>query len=185
MARATILEQLDFSSDEITATTRGRGPLEDIRQRFRNNVHQANRWAKKILERKVRDKLTKGVPGETYDEDYAEKKGKNTGRLYGTSGPVDFRYSGRLWRELVGRGRAKPSEPSLQVWLGLKHPNRTRPASAPGGGGITYQALADILRGETSTPASKPGPDGDPFQPSRKGREAIARGVANRLLDQT
>jgi len=96
--------------------------------------------------------------------------------MYGSAGPVDFRYSGRLWNELVGRGRAKPSEPSLTFWLGLKHPNRRRPKSAPGGGGITYRKLVSILRKE------KPGTDGDPFAPDDEGKEEIAREVADALM---
>jgi hypothetical protein len=176
MARGDINQILNVETGEVVAQVEGEGPIDHLERRFKENVHQANRQAKKILKRKVTQKLRRGVEGEEYDENYAGEKRAQTGRLYGATGPVDFRYSGRLWNELVGRGRAKPSEPSLQVWLGLRHPNRERPESAPGGGGITYKELTQVLRGE------KPGPEGDPFSPSDKGREEMARGVADRLM---
>jgi len=176
MARGDVNEVLNMQESRITAQVEGEGPVQHLERKFRDNIHQANRWGKKLLERKVRQKLRRGVPGEGYDADYADRKRQDTGRQYGITGPVDFRYSDRLWNELVGRGRAKMSKPSLQMWLGLKHPNRQRPESAPGGGGITYKQLAKVLRG------MKPGPDGDPFSPSEKGREEIAEGIADRLM---
>jgi len=180
MARNEVAKVLNFQSDTVTAKVQGEGPIEDVEKKFVENIHAANRIAKKLLKREVTRKLrAPGVEGEGYDPDYAREKSEDTGRLYGTSGPVDFRYSGRLWNELVGRGRAKPSEPSLTFWLGLKHPNRQRPRSAPGGGGITYRNLVQVLRRE------KPGTEGDPFAPSDEGQERIAEGVADRLMGQT
>jgi len=177
--RNDVLEPLNFKGDNIVARVRGDGPIEDIEEKFQNNIHAANRLAKRLLKKKVTEKLrAPGVKGEGYDKDYAREKRRNTGRMYGTAGPVDFRYSGRLWNELVGRGRAKPSEPSLTFWLGLKHPNRRRPKSAPGGGGITYRRLVDVLR------AMKPGTEGDPFAPSDQGREEIAQEVADALMGE-
>lgn len=179
MARArtdVLRRQLNFSSDTVTASVQGEGPIESVRRNFRENIHNANREAKKILESEVRNHLRTGVKGEGYDKEYAKEKRKETTRSYGITGPVDFRYSGRLWNELVGRGRAKPSEPSLQVWLGLRHPNRVRPSSAPGGGGITYRRLTDYLRNQ------KPGETGDPFSPDQQRRQEIARQVADHLM---
>jgi predicted transcriptional regulator with HTH domain len=177
--RSEVLRPLNIKEDNILGRVRGEGPIEDIQETFRDNIHAANRLAKKELRRKVRDKLRKGVPGEVYDEEYAERK-RNDPRaesnVYGSTGPVDFRYSGRLWDELVGRGRAKPSDYTLTVWLGLKHPNRKRPPSAPGGGGTTYRQLTRILKDE------KPGPDGDPFSPTDEGRKEMAQKVADRLM---
>ena len=179
MARNEIADALNFQSDEIIAQVEGEGPVEDLERNFVENIHAANRLAKKLLKREVTKKLrAPGVKGEGYDSDYAKEKRQETGRMYGSAGPVDFRYSGRLWNELVGRGRAKPSEPSLTFWLGLKHPNRRRPESAPGGGGITYRKLVQVLRRE------KPGTDGNPFGPGDEGREQIAKRVADRLMGQ-
>ena len=178
MARNEVAKALNFKGEKIIATVSGDGPIEDLEKKFVENIHAANRLAKKLLEREVTKKLrAPGVEGEGYDSDYAKEKRQNTGRMYGSAGPVDFRYSGRLWNELVGRGRAKPSEPSLTFWLGLKHPNRKRPASAPGGGGTTYRQLVQILRRE------KPGTDGNPFGPGDEGRERIAQEVADRLMN--
>jgi len=176
--RREVLEPLNLKGDNILARVRGEGPIEAAEAKFVENIHAANRLAKSLLKEKVTDKLRAGgVEGEGYDKDYAREKRERTGRPYGITGPVDFRYSGRLWNELVGRGRAKPSEPSLTFWLGLKHPNRRRPPSAPGDGGITYRRLVDVLRG------MKPGKDGDPFAPSDEGRDQIAQKVADRLMD--
>jgi len=177
MARNDVADVLNFKGESIIAQVRGEGPIEDLEKRFKNNIHAANRLAKKLLKREVTKKLrAPGVEGEGYDSEYAKDKRQDTGRMYGSAGPVDFRYSGRLWNELVGRGRAKPSEPSLTFWLGLKHPNRRRPKSAPGGGGITYRRLVSILRKE------KPGTDGDPFAPDDEGKERIAQEVADALM---
>ncbi len=179
MARGDFADVLNISGDEIEARVRGTHPIEDVRETFKENIHAANRHAKKILVEKTKKKLMTGVPNEGYDEEYAERKRKDPrakSSIYGKQGPVDFRYSGRLWKELVGRGRAKPSEPSLNIWLGLKHPNRKRPKGAPGGGGTTYKQLANILRDE------KPGPDGDPFQPTDDQRRELAKEVADRLM---
>jgi len=175
MARNEVLDALTVQGENITARAQGEDPVEDIERRFVENIHAANRLAKKMLKRKVTDKLRRGVEGETYDKTYAARKRRETGRLYGTSGPVDFRYSGALWNELVGRGRAKPSEPSLTFWLGLKHPNRRHPESGPSG--YTYRQVVSKLRKE------KPGPDGNPFGPTARGREQIAEKVADRLMN--
>jgi hypothetical protein len=174
MARNDALEPLNIQGDNIIARVEGEGPVKDLEKKFVKNIHAANRLAKKLLEEKVRDKLLVGVPGEGYDQDYAKEKREKTGRPYGTTGPVDFRYSGALWNELVGRGRAKPSEPSLTFWLGLKHPNRKHPESGPGG--ATYRQLTRILKRE------KPGREGDPFAPTEQGRDEIAQEVADALM---
>jgi hypothetical protein len=180
MARNEVADALNMQGQNIIATVQGEGPVEDLEKTFVENIHAANRAAKKMLKRKVTEKLRGGgVRGEGYDQNYAKRKRRSTGRLYGTSGPVDFRYSGRLWNELVGRGRAKPSEPSLTFWLGLKHPNRRRPESAPGGGGITYRQLVRKLRRQ------KPGRDGNPFGPTDEGREEIAETIGDRLMGIT
>lgn len=177
MARGDLGSVLNVQGQSVIAEASGDHPIEDVKRLFRNNIHKANRKAKKLLTREVKNRLRRGVPGEGYDPDYAERKREDTGRLYGSSGPVDFRYSGRLWNELVGRGRAKPSEPSLTFWLALKHPNRMRPSTAPGGGGITYRRLTEVLEGR------KPGTYGEPFAPDRSGRRAIVRGVVERLMN--
>lgn len=185
MARGDIAEELEMSSPEVTTTVKGEGPVARVQRLFKENVHQANRWAKRILVRKVKQKLKGGVPDEGYAEEYAEDKNANayhreaSAVTYSETGPVDFRYSGRLWNELVGRGRAKPSEPSLQIWLALKHPNRKHPnpRNRSGGSSISYRELAQELR------RTKSGLSGDPFSPSRRGRDQIAQKVARRLLD--
>ena len=176
MARNEVMDALNVQGKNIVARVEGEGPIEDMEKNFVENIHAANRLAKKLLKRKVTEKLrAPGVRGEGYDEDYAKRKRQETGRLYGSAGPVDFRFSGRLWNELVGRGRAKPSEPSLTFWLGLKHPNRQHPKSGPGG--ATYRQLVQILRQE------KPGRDGNPFGPTQQGQEEIAQKVADRLMN--
>lgn len=177
MARGDLAKQLEIRQGEVEAqVTGGEQPIEHFRNRFRSNVHEANRWAKKILVRKVKQALRGGIDGEGYTKEYAKDKSRRTGRSYNQSGPVDFRHSGRLHKELVGRGRARPSVPSLQVWIALKHPNRSRPKSGPGGGGITYRKLANILKD------MKPGDDGEPFGVDKRRRDEIAQGVADRLM---
>ena len=183
MARGDVNDVLRMRGETITASARGNTPTKQIRETLKSNIHKANRIGKRLLTKKVKQKLRGGVPGEGYAEEYAKDKSKDprnqgANSSYNTSGPVDFEYSGRLFNELVGRGRAKPSEPSLQMWLGLRHPGRTRPQSAPGGGGITYRRLTEILRGQ------KPGPEGNPFSPTPRGREQIAREVADKLMGQ-
>lgn len=177
MARGDLARELEIQRDEVELSVQsGQQPLAYFRQRFLNNLNDANRYAKKRLVREVKRRLKGGLKGEGYAEEYAKDKSKATGRSYTQSGPVDLRHSGRLLNELVGRGRARPSVPSLQVWLDLKHPNRQRPSSAPGGGNITYRKLANILINK------KPGPEGNPFEPGKEGRDNIAQGVADRLM---
>jgi hypothetical protein len=182
MARNEVGEVVNIAqTDVVQAELRG-NPIKDIRDRFKKNIHFANRVAKKQLVREVKNKLEGGVPGEGYHPDYAERKTNDprndteSNANYNQSGPVDFNYSGRLWNQFLGRGRAKPSELVLQSWIGLRNPNRGRPQSAPGTTGTTYRQLVRILRGQ------KPGTDGNPISPSRKGRQRTAQAVADALL---
>lgn len=178
MARNELADVVNIDGENITARAEGEHPVRSVEDVFRQNIHAANRLAKRLLVKEVKNKLRTGVKGEGYTKQYAKEK-RNDPRsqhgIYGTSGPVDFRYSGRLWNELVGRGRAKSSVPTLTFWIKLKHPNRTRPRDAPGSQ-ITYRRLVEILRKE------KPGDDGDPFGPGEEERENIAQAVAERLM---
>lgn len=165
--------------DNASVTRQG-NPVKDVQRFFRNNIHEANRIAKQKLEAALRDYLSTGVEGQSYHPEYAARKNRDPRSErgpYSSSGPVDFNYSGRLWDELVGRGRAKPSNNTIQVWVGLKNRAKSRPDSAPGTFS-TYGKLVDHL--QRAKPARSGNPN--PFKVSEEQMDRIANETMRELL---
>jgi len=169
-----------YQSDVIQARVVGQNVVEKVRQRFRNNIHEANRIAKFKFEKAVIRHLEGGVGG-GYHPDYASRKNRDPradGGPYSATGPVDFKYSGRLHRELKGRGRAKPSQLTLQVWVSLKNRNKPRPQSGPGTA-RTYGSLVNRLKAQKS-PAGV-----NPFNPGKAEQQRVANETAAEILGKT
>lgn len=178
MPSANASPSYSFKAHGVFLQASGVHPVDEVRRMFRENIHEANRIAKRELAKALKRSLSKGVEGQTYHPDYAERKNndpRSEEGPYTPSGPVDFNYSGRLWQQLVGRGRAKPSEDELQVWVGLKSRSKPRPRSAPGTFS-SYGKLVDHLK------RSKPSTKGNPFQIDKQERDRVAKNTIRELL---
>lgn len=136
-------------------------PGEDIERQFVENISAATKIAKQEMLRTVRERLSKGISGATYNADYAKIKSIFKGGGYSSAGPVDLNLHGQLTADLRGRGRGSKKRKEMRVWLGFKRQKRRRQLRSPNSGyrkpahRLTNKELADIFNGENPAAIEK------------------------------
>jgi hypothetical protein len=157
-------EARTFGSGDFRAHLAG-DPLTHIQEQVQKNIHKVTR----ALKQEMVDMMKKrnkhdGADGTGYTKEYAAKKSRMTGRPYSGGQPYDYKWSGQLMSALEGRGRAKPSQGTMDVWVGFRRNNRRPIQKTPGSNPrrrrtISNKRLAEILTnglGEVDKPARAP-----------------------------
>lgn len=128
------------------------GGVDEIAATIRGNMNETTRIAKRKMAAIVKRRVDDGVNGATYTPRYAAIKNIIKGGGYSSRGPVDLNLSGNLMKNLVGRGRARPAQGSIRIWLDFK--NNSRPRTVRSRNGKPYRStttnrqLMDIINGE-------------------------------------
>lgn len=158
-------EARTFGKGEFAARLSG-DPLTHIQEQVQQNIHKVTRALKQEMvdmmkKRNKRD----GAEGTSYTKEYAAKKNRMVdGRSYSQNEEYDYYWSGQLMSALEGRGRAKPSQGTMDVWVGFRRNNRRPIQKTPGSNPrrrrtISNKRLAEILTnglGEVDRPARAP-----------------------------
>lgn len=188
LEREVVLQEGQF----ISAILEGH-PVQQFRSLFRNNINRATRIAKREMVDMVKTRISKGVQGAGYSEDYAKVKNEmpfTPNRTYTEGGPVDFNFSGQLMKSLDGRGRAKPTKNEFTIWIGFDPLNKrtSRPrrlgATPPGvENELSHRELAEILNGDAGPPNKwKIGTEGKPLQLLPDERDELIQRTASEIV---
>lgn len=162
----TITEEArTFGTGDFRAKLSG-DPLTSIQEQVQRNIHKVTRTMKqKMVDiMKKRNKSGSGGIGTGYSKEYAAKKSRMTGRGYRAGESYDYNWSGQLFSALEGRGRAKPSQGTMDVWVGLRRNGRRPIKKTPGSrpsrrSRVGNTRLAQILTkglGNVDTPSKAP-----------------------------
>jgi len=157
-------EARTFGAGEFAARLSG-DPLTHIQEQVQQNIHKVTRSLKQEMVKMMKNRnKTDGGEGTAYTKEYAAKKSRMTGRSYRAGQSYDYEWSGQLFSALEGRGRAKPSQGTMDVWVGFRRNNRRPIQKTPGSNPrrrrtISNKRLAEILTnglGNVDTPARAP-----------------------------
>lgn len=166
-------------------------PLTHIQEQVRKNIHKVTRTLKEEMVDMMKNRnKTDGAEGTSYTQGYAMKKNMSPqvkGGGYKGGQNYDYKWSGQLMSALEGRGRAKPSQGTMNVWVGFRRLGR-RPIKKTKGSRpsrrrtIGNRELAEILtegKGNVDRP-SKP-----PFAIHRNEHQKLIGQVASALMDSS
>jgi len=178
-------EARTFGAGEFAARLSG-DPLTHIQEQVQHNIHKVTRSLKQEMVKMMKNRNKRdGADGTSYTKEYAAKKSRMTGGSYRAGQSYDYNWSGQLMSALEGRGRAKPSQGTMDVWVGFRRNNRRPIQKTPGSNPrrrrtISNKRLAEILTkglGNVDTPARAP------FAIHRKEHPRLIRKTALALMN--
>jgi len=157
-------EARTFGKGEFAARLSG-DPLTHIQEQVQKNIHKVTRSLKQEMVKMMKNRNKRGgADGTSYTKEYAAKKSRMTDESYRAGQSYDYEWAGQLMSALERRGRAKPSQGTMDVWVGFRRNNRRPIQKTPGSNPrrrrtISNKRLAEILTnglGEVDKPARAP-----------------------------
>jgi hypothetical protein len=144
-------EARTFGTGDFAARLSG-DPLTHIQEQVQKNIHKVTRTLKQEMVRMMKKRnLRDGDDATGYTKEYAAKKSRMTGRSYRAGESYDYKWSGQLFSALEGRGRAKPSQGTMDVWVGFRRNNRRPIQKTPGSNPRRRRTLSNTRLAEILT----------------------------------